>query len=60
MKGEKEIKIHGEWLKYAHKWSLSNTSAHADYEELLAWCRHYKQALRKFLLRTENLQQPMR
>lgn len=51
MKGEKEIKIHGEMVKIrAQVAALSNTSAHADYEELLAWCRHYKQAPQKIFI----------
>lgn len=47
MRGEAEIKIHGEMIPLrAEVKNLSNISTHADYEELLAWLRHFKKAPR--------------
>ncbi|EKD71653.1 MAG: hypothetical protein ACD_46C00134G0001, partial [uncultured bacterium] len=38
IKGEKEIKIHGQFVPVrAHVEVISSTSAHADYQELLEW-----------------------
>lgn len=41
--GEDEIKIHGRmWPVRARVADLHNTSAHADYGEILDWLRHFK------------------
>jgi len=41
--GEKEIKIHGEMIPVRAKVeSITNTSAHADYQEILEWLSHFK------------------
>ncbi|MDE3060605.1 MAG: MBL fold metallo-hydrolase, partial [Pseudomonadota bacterium] len=43
LKGEKEIKIHGEMVPiHAEIASLDNMSAHADYEEILEWLGHMR------------------
>lgn len=43
VKGEPEIKIHGEMHPVRAKvYSLNNMSAHADYEEMIAWLRSIK------------------
>lgn len=48
VKGEKEIKIHGDYHPVRAKVeSLSNTSAHADYEEVLDWLGNFKSNPRK-------------
>jgi len=40
---EKNIKLHGEFLPVkAEVVTLSNLSAHADYEEILSWLKHMK------------------
>lgn len=51
LNGERELKIHGEMVQVnAQVESLSNTSAHADYEEILSWLGHFrKPPLRVFL-----------
>jgi metallo-beta-lactamase family protein len=51
LKGEAEIKIHGSMrpLK-ARVELLRNTSAHADYEEILAWLSNFKQAPKKVFI----------
>jgi metallo-beta-lactamase family protein len=46
--GEKEIKIHGEIFQAnAEIINLSNTSAHADYEEILSWLGNFKKPPKK-------------
>lgn len=41
--GKKEIKIHGQMIPVrAQIEMLSNTSAHADYEEILQWLKHFR------------------
>ncbi|MFC7781247.1 MBL fold metallo-hydrolase [Legionella taurinensis] len=40
--GEKEVKIHGEFVPVRAKVVvMSSTSAHADYQELLGWLKHF-------------------
>lgn len=51
VKGEKQIKIHGEYFPVkAEVINLSNFSAHADYSEILLWLRNFKKAPRKVFL----------
>lgn len=41
-RGETEIKIHGEMVPVRAKIvAMSNMSAHADYEEILGWLKHF-------------------
>lgn len=48
LKGEKEIKIHGELFTVKAKIiSLSNSSAHADYEEILKWLGNFREVPKK-------------
>ena len=48
VRGEKEIKIHGEmWPVQAQIVQLDNMSAHADYEEILAWMENFTAPPRK-------------
>ncbi len=43
LKGEKEIKIHGDFYPvHARIENLSSLSAHADYEGILTWLRNFK------------------
>ena len=47
MVGDREIKIHGEMFAVkARIESLSNTSAHSDYQEILMWLKHFTHAPR--------------
>lgn len=51
VKGEKEIKIHGEMVQIqAQVESLSNTSAHSDYQETLQWLSWYEKAPKKVFI----------
>lgn len=51
IKGEKEIKIHGEMVPVrAEIRELHNTSAHADAEELLQWLGQFKKPPRKVFI----------
>ncbi len=51
VKGEKEIKIHGEMVSVrAEIHSLSNLSAHPDYEEILQWLGHFRKAPKKIFI----------
>jgi metallo-beta-lactamase family protein len=51
LKGEKHIKIHGAMYPVrARVEAVSNTSAHADYEEILAWLGNFRQAPRKVFI----------
>ncbi|MEB3702784.1 MBL fold metallo-hydrolase [Candidatus Bealeia paramacronuclearis] len=48
IQGEEEIRIFGEMVPLrAEVVSLSNTSAHADYEEILGWLSHFKRPPKK-------------
>ena len=48
VRGEKEIKIHGQmWPVRARIECMSNTSAHADYQEILDWLGHFRQPPKK-------------
>lgn len=48
LRGEKEIKIFGQYIPVeAHIESLTNTSAHADYQEILQWLAHLKNPPKK-------------
>jgi len=48
VKGEKEIKIHGQmWPVRARIENLTMTSAHADYQEILDWLGHFKNPPKK-------------
>ncbi|MHB1949664.1 MAG: MBL fold metallo-hydrolase RNA specificity domain-containing protein [Gammaproteobacteria bacterium] len=43
LNGEKEIKIHGQMIPVrARVEVIHNTSAHADYEEILEWLKHFR------------------
>jgi len=49
--GKKMLKIHGEMISInAEIIELSNMSAHADYNEILNWLSHFKQAPHKVFL----------
>jgi len=51
LKGEKEIKIHGQMCPVrARIECLSNISAHADYQEILDWLGHFKKAPKKVFI----------
>lgn len=48
LRGEKEIKIHGHMIPVrAQIEVLHNMSAHADYEEILEWLKHFNTAPKK-------------
>ncbi len=50
-RGEKEIKIHGQMIPVrAHIESLSNLSAHADYQEILTWLSKFTKPPRKVFI----------
>ncbi len=51
VQGEKEIKIHGEMIPVrARIESLSNLSAHADYQEILSWLSKFTKPPRKVFI----------
>lgn len=51
LKGEKEIKLFGQMVPInAQVESLTNTSAHADYEEMLTWLKRFKKPPRKVFI----------
>lgn len=51
VESEKEIKIHGQMIPIrAHVESMSNTSAHADYQEILEWLTHFNKSPRKVFI----------
>lgn len=51
IQGEMEIKIHGQMVPVkAQVESLSNLSAHADYEELLHWLSHFRKPPKKVFI----------
>ena len=48
LRGDKEIKIHGLFFEVnAEIVNISNSSAHADYEEILDWLSNFKKAPKK-------------
>lgn len=55
LKGEKEIKIHGEMhpVRASIK-VLTNLSAHADYQEIIDWLKKFKTAPKKIFLTHGN------
>jgi metallo-beta-lactamase family protein len=55
VEGEKEVKIHGEWIPVkAHVTQVSGLSAHADAGELLAWLsRREKEPEQVYLIHGE-------
>jgi metallo-beta-lactamase family protein len=57
VKGEKNIKIHGSFVPInAEILELNNISAHADYEEILAWLGHIrKPPIKAFITHGEKL-----
>lgn len=51
LSGERTLKIHGEMVPVnAHIDYLTNTSAHADYEEMITWLRKVKQPPKKVFI----------
>lgn len=51
LKGEKEVKIHGEMIPInAHVEVLGNTSAHADYQEMLDWLKRFTKPPKKVFI----------
>lgn len=51
VRGEKEVKMFGQMVSIrAEVIQLENTSAHADYEELLMWLSHFKKAPQKIFI----------
>jgi metallo-beta-lactamase family protein len=51
LRGEKEVKMHGEMTPIkAEVALLSNTSAHADYKEILSWLSHFTKAPKKVFI----------
>jgi metallo-beta-lactamase family protein len=51
VRGEKVVKMFGQMVPIqAEVIQLENTSAHADYEEMLAWLAHLKKAPRKVFI----------
>lgn len=49
--GNKETRIHGELITVkADIEEITNTSAHADYEELLEWLKHFKNPPKKIFI----------
>ncbi|EHL30716.1 MBL fold metallo-hydrolase RNA specificity domain-containing protein [Legionella drancourtii] len=51
VKGEEEVKIHGQMVPIrAQVESLSNLSAHADYEEILHWLSHFRKPPKKVFI----------
>lgn len=51
MNGEKEIKIHGQMIPVrAQIASLGNLSAHADYDEILGWLKHFRKPPKKIFI----------
>lgn len=49
--GEREIKIHGELISVrAHVESMSSTSAHADYQEILDWLKNFNRPPKKVFI----------
>lgn len=51
LRGEKEIKIHGQWIPIrARIENIDALSSHADYEELLDWLKGFKNAPKEVFL----------
>ena len=51
LNGEREIKIHGQFIPvHAQVKSMTNTSAHADYQEMLNWLKHFKKPPKKLFI----------
>lgn len=51
IRGEKEIKIFGQMIPvHAEIIQMTNTSAHADYKEILDWLAHLKKAPKKVFI----------
>lgn len=51
LKGERELKIHGQMVPVrARVEYLTNTSAHADYEEILTWLARFNRAPRNVFI----------
>lgn len=51
LNGEREIKIHGQFVPvHAHIKSMLNTSAHADYQEMLDWLKNFKRPPKKLFI----------
>ena len=51
IRGERQIKIHGEMVQiHAEVDLITNTSAHADAHELLAWCTQFKKPPKKIFI----------
>ena len=55
--GEKEIKIHGEIVPVrANIESMNSLSAHADYQEILEWLKHFREPPRKVFITHGSLE----
>lgn len=51
LNGERELKIHGQMIPVKAQVELiTNTSAHADYEEILIWLKHLKRPPKKVFI----------
>ncbi|ETO93476.1 MBL fold metallo-hydrolase RNA specificity domain-containing protein [Legionella oakridgensis] len=51
MAGERELKIHGQLIPVRAKVEILNSaSAHADYQELLDWLKHFKRPPKKVFI----------
>lgn len=51
VRGEKEVKIHGEMIPIrAEVQILHNASAHADYNDILEWLSHFKKPPKKIFI----------
>lgn len=51
LNGEREVKIHGEMIHInANIESITSTSAHADYQEILDWCAKFTRAPKKVFI----------
>lgn len=51
LRGEKEVKMHGKMVPVRAEIALlSNTSAHADYHEMLEWLSHFSRAPKKVFI----------
>lgn len=51
VKGESEVKIHGQMIPIrAEVIELSNTSAHADYQEILTWLKKFTKTPKKIFI----------
>lgn len=55
LRGETEIKIHGEMIPVKAKVvAMTNLSAHADYQEILEWLKHFKAKPKKVFITHGN------